>query len=101
MSDEAKRRKIKQLRALADSTTFPAEAASARAKADKLEGELSDPRANDDHGPDARAAPRTPPMPDPHSFADTSSYLNAVMESLWRRREDEYLNAMRGGGLNG
>lgn len=43
MSD-AKRRKIRQLRALAASTTFPAEAASARAKADKLEAELRSDR---------------------------------------------------------
>lgn len=37
---EAKRRKIRQLRALAASTTFPEEAKSANAKADKLEAEL-------------------------------------------------------------
>jgi hypothetical protein len=36
----AKRRKIKQLRALAASTTFPAERDSANAKADALEAEL-------------------------------------------------------------
>lgn len=38
-----KRRKIARLRALAASTTFPHEAASARAKADKLEAELGGP----------------------------------------------------------
>jgi hypothetical protein len=37
---EPTRRKIRQLRALAASTTFPAEAASATAKADKLEAAL-------------------------------------------------------------
>lgn len=37
---EAKRRKIRQIRALAASTTFPEEAKSARAKADAMEKTL-------------------------------------------------------------
>jgi hypothetical protein len=49
------RRKIKQLRALAASTTFPEEAKSARAKADKLEQSLGGKRSWDSHAADAAA----------------------------------------------
>jgi hypothetical protein len=49
---ESTRRKIKQLRALAASTTFPEEAKSARAKADQLEATLGPQQS---HAADAAA----------------------------------------------
>lgn len=81
----AKRRKIRQLRALAASTTFPAEAASARAKADAMEATL--PKVE----------------PSEHVF-DPASYLGAgfhsfAMDRFVREVMQQMMDDMMKGGL--
>jgi len=74
---------IKQLRAKADSTTFPEEAASLRAKADKLEAKYGQPKpppfpgqkvAEDFNRMRRHEPPAEPPM--------TMQDINDVMQSM-------------------
>jgi hypothetical protein len=100
MSDDAKRRKIKQLRALAESTTFPAEAASARAKADKLEAELpkSEPKPQQSPWLDGLALAQQQAQGqyiDPHQFGSFGDYMNARMDQYWQAQFDAMMGRRR------
>jgi hypothetical protein len=89
---EAKRRLIRQLRLLADSTTFPEEAKSARAKADKLEAEL----------PKQQQAPPTT-LDDMAHVLDAASYMRAGFDifnqETLRAMMQQAMDQMRKDGL--
>ena len=88
----ATRRKIAQLRALAASTTFPEEAKSARAKADKLEAELRGPE--EDYSADALAY-LLGGLGD-LAGAEWNTAVRAAMQERWQAMFDEAMGRKKG-----
>lgn len=94
---EATRRKIAQLRALAASTTFPAEAESARAKADQLEAELLG--STDEHAIDALAYALGGLGGGPYTSPFQPAEARARMQARWQRMFDEAMGRTSYGGV--
>jgi hypothetical protein len=102
----ATRRKIAQLRALAASTTFPEEAKSARAKADKLEAKLgAAPRDNLGDFREALGLAREQARTSNHAsdayryfeaMAANAVMRQAMMDHLRRMMDDTLWNEMMG-----